>query len=148
MSNYVFLGKRLKVLNDTPLENDSGKYIGSCSIQLTEPKLILDNVLDIKHTSIFNIYEKVIHITTMDAVLACRRVNNLFMRKYKVPLYERNFKIFNKFKIPRIKVSSISYEYIPIIEAYASRLMKHSITEEYVPVILKDAVMNRISYNN
>ena len=144
MSNYVFLGKRLKVLNDTPLENDSGKYIGSCL-----SKKFSDNLsLPVIHMDIFNIYEKVIYITTMDEVIACRRINNLFVRKYKVPLCERNFKIFNKFKIPRIEVPSISYEFIPIIESYTSRLMKHRITEDHIPVILKDAVMNRISYSN
>lgn len=144
MSNYVFLRKRLKVLNDTPLENDSGKYIGSCSIKKFSDNLLMPVI----HTDIFNIYEKVIYITTMDEVLACRIINNIFVRKYKVPLCERNFKIFNKFKIPRIKVPSISYEFIPIIESYASRLMKHRITEDHIPYFVKDAVMNRISYNN
>ena len=144
MSNYVFLGKRIKVLNDTPLENGSGKYIGSCSI-----KKFPDNIFPpVNRTRIFNIYEKVIHITTIDEILVYRGVNNLFIRKYKVSLCERNFKIFNKFKIPRIEVLSINYEFIPTIESCASKLMKHRITEDHIPVILKDAVMNRISYNN
>ena len=144
MSNYVFLGKRIKVLNDTPLENDSGKYIGYCSIKKFSDNLLLPII----HTDIFNIYEKVIYITTTDEVIASRIINNIFVRKYKVPLCERNFKIFNKFKIPRIEVPSINYEFIPTIESCASKLMKHRITEDHIPVILKDAVMNRISYNN
>lgn len=145
MSNYTFSGKRLKVLNDTPIENDSGKYIGTCSIEYW-PRQISDYRFA-KRSLIFTICEKIVYVT--DAVFTDL---NILVRKSKVPLCERDFKIFNKFKIPRIGIPSISYigyKRIPLIEEYAYQLITHRITEDDVPIVLKDAVMHRtLSYNN
>lgn len=145
MPNYTFLGERLKVLNDAPIENDSGKYIGTCSIEYLHRQI--SDYRFAKRSLIFTIYEKIVYVT--DAVFTDL---NILVRKTKVPLCERDFKIFNKFKIPRIGISSInyiSYKRIPLIEAYAYQLMKHTIAEDDIPIVLKDAVIHRtLSYNN